>query len=220
VVVLRTFERRLERLVEGVMARAFRSGVRPVELGRRLVRTMDNNRTVGVSGRTMVPNHFTVRLSPDDAAAFAGMRDVLVVELANAAREHARDENYGFAGPVAVELVVEQERRAGTFAVDGALRQGSGGVGAGALVLADGSRLALGDGVVRIGRLPECEIQLADTNASRIHAEVRPRGEGFVLVDLGSTNGSQVNGARVTQRVLRDGDRITIGVTVLIFEAS
>ncbi len=219
-VVLRTFERRLERLVEGVMARAFRSGIRPVELGRRLVREMDNNRTVGVNGRTMVPNHFEIRLAPDDAAAFAGMRDVLLVELAEAARDHAREENYVFAGPVTVEVFVDHERRLGTFVVDSELRQGAGGVGAGTLVLSDGRRLTLGEKVVRMGRLPDCEIQLADTNVSRVHAEIRPRGEGFVLVDLGSTNGTLVNGNRVGERSLRDGDSITVGVTTMVFQAS
>ena len=55
---IRGFERRLERLVEGAFARAFKSGLRPVELGRRLVREMDDNRSVGVRGGTFVPNSF------------------------------------------------------------------------------------------------------------------------------------------------------------------
>jgi hypothetical protein len=80
-VVLRSFERRLERLVEGVFARAFRSGLRPVEIGRRLVRELDDHRTIAVSGRTLVPNHFTVRLSADDHANFADMEDALRAEL-------------------------------------------------------------------------------------------------------------------------------------------
>ena len=57
---LKGFERRLERMVEGVFARAFRSGLRPIEIGRRLVREIDDNRSVDVRGRTVVPNHFTV----------------------------------------------------------------------------------------------------------------------------------------------------------------
>ena len=87
-------------------------------------------------------------------------------------------------------------------------------------MLPDGRRLTLGDAVVRIGRLPECGIQLADTNVSRHHAEIRPANEGFLLVDLGSTNGTKVNGVRVDQRVLRDADEVTVGTTRLIFNAS
>ena len=60
---LQQFERRLERLVEGVFAKAFRSGLQPVELGRRLAREMDLHRTVGIRG-TISPNHFDIALAP------------------------------------------------------------------------------------------------------------------------------------------------------------
>src|SRR4051812_31062080 len=69
---IRGFERRLERMVEGAFARAFKSGLRPVELGRRLVREMDDNRSIGVRGGTVVPNHFTVALSHEDLEQFEG----------------------------------------------------------------------------------------------------------------------------------------------------
>src|SRR5690606_30627746 len=101
---IRGFERRLERVVEGAFARAFRSGLRPVELGRRLVREMDDNRSVGVRGETLVPNHFTIALSESDLEQFEGVQDSLSRELADAAREHARDEGYSFLGPVEIEL--------------------------------------------------------------------------------------------------------------------
>src|SRR5690606_28509760 len=104
---LQAFERRLERMVEGVFARAFRSGLRPVELGRRLVRVMDSQRSVGVSGRPVVPNAFTIYLSPDDHEQFADISDTLVRELCDAAREHARDEGYTFMGPITVDLEVD-----------------------------------------------------------------------------------------------------------------
>ena len=57
-------------------------------------------------------------------------------------------------------------------------------------------------------------------NVSRNHAEIRPQGDGFLLVDLGSTNGSKVNGVRVDQRMLNDGDELTFGNTRMRFEAS
>ena len=55
---------------------------------------------------------------------------------------------------------------------------------------------------------------------SRRHAEVRRQGNGFVVVDLGSTNGTRVNGAGVKERRLTDGDEITVGGTKIRFEAS
>lgn len=217
---LKGFERRLENMVEGVFARVFRSGLRPIELGRRLAREMDVNRSVDVKGRTVVPNAFTISLDPTDHERFAEIEDSLARELCDAAREHAHDEGYAFLGPVSVELVVDDGLRTGEFRIQGRMKEGVGGVGAGSLVLSNGERYVLGDRVVSLGRLPECDVTLSDTNVSRRHAEIRPRGDGFVLIDLGSTNGSKVNGIRVAERELRDGDELTFGNSRLTFQAS
>ena len=75
-------------------------------------------------------------------------------------------------------------------------------------------------GTVTIGRLPDCEVTLSDPNVSRRHAEVRPFGTGFLVVDLGSTNGTRVNGATVSEHQLKDGDAITVGATRIRFDAS
>jgi FhaA, N-terminal domain/FHA domain len=71
-----------------------------------------------------------------------------------------------------------------------------------------------------IGRSRECDLRLTDGNASRRHAEIAQEGSVYVLVDLGSTNGTELNGARVTRHELSDGDRITIGATDLVFGRS
>ncbi|MFN0093126.1 MAG: FhaA domain-containing protein [Acidimicrobiales bacterium] len=218
--VLRSVEKRLERLVDGAFARAFRTGVRPVELGRRLVREMDHSRSVGVKGRPVAPNDFSFALSPEDDARLAEIREVLVRELCDAAREHAREEGYSFMGPVRVQVAADPRVRPGAFELACRLSAGEGGRGAGSLVLASGERIGLGEGPVVIGRLPECQVQLSDPNVSRRHVEIRPAGPGFMVVDLGSTNGTKVNGVRVDQRQLRDGDQIVVGATTLTFEAS
>ena len=217
---LKAFERRVERLVEGAFARAFRSGLRPVELGRRIVREMDDNRSVDVRGRTIVPNTFAVQLSQPDFDQLADIHDTLIRELSDAAREHARDEGYTFLGPVEVDLVVDKKLWTGAFQIDGRMREGTGGIGAGSLLLPTGERVVLGEHTVTIGRNPDCTIVLADPNVSRQHAEIRPRGTGFVLYDLGSTNGSKVNGAKVREHDLVDGDEVSLGNTKMRFEAS
>ncbi|MDQ1467726.1 MAG: hypothetical protein QOH10_2141 [Actinomycetota bacterium] len=215
---LQAFERRLERLVEGAFTRAFRSGLQPLEIGRRLVKELDAGRTVGVRG-VVVPNHFTVVLSPADSERFASFRDALARELADAAREHARDEDYRFVGPVVVELTQDPQRRQGDLKVEAIIEQGEGGWTA-ALVLPDGRRVALGEEAATIGRLPDCAVPLSDPQASRHHAEVRPGTDGFRVVDLGSTNGTTVNGAIVGEHLLRDGDEIGVGNTVIRYEES
>ncbi len=207
-------------MVEGTFSRVFRSGVRPVELGRRLVREMDDRRSIGVSGRPMAPNAFTFRLSSTDHAELATIHDSLVRELSDAAREHARDEGYAFLGPVSVDIEPDDDLRTGMFELTARLVEGDGTGRVGALVLPTGQRVVLGEYVVTVGRLPECTITLADPNVSRHHAEIRPRGTGFVVVDLGSTNGTTVNERRITEHELADGDVISFGNTRFTFEAS
>jgi hypothetical protein len=68
-----------------------------------------------------------------------------------------------------------------------------------------------------IGRSKDCDIQLADPNVSRRHAEVRQEGAAYWVVDLDSTNGMEVNGRRLKRAKLRQGDRITLGSTELLF---
>ena len=217
---LKGFERRLERMVEGTFARVFRSGIRPVELGRRLVREMDDHRSVDVRGRTIVPNQYAVRVSQADFERFAEVQESLQRELAEAAREHARDEGYVFMGPVSVRLGPSDSQITGAFQIASRMREGTGGVGAGSLVLPTGDRIPLGERTVTFGRRPESTVQLADPNVSRNHAEIRPHGNGWLLVDLGSTNGTRVNGARVSSQELEEGDEVAFGNTIVTFEAS
>jgi hypothetical protein len=217
---LKGFERRLERLVEGVFARAFKSSLRPVELGRRLVREMDDQRTVNVQGGVAAPNDFTVTLGPDDHGQFVEIEESLTRELSEAARSHAKEEGYVFMGPVEVHLNLDPELHTGSFSLSARFKEGVGGTTGGSLVLADGKRVRLGDGIVTIGRANECEVRVADTSVSRRHAEVRATGDGWAVADLGSTNGTKVNGAIITDRKLKDGDTISVGDTHLRFESS
>ena len=216
---LKQFEQRLERLVEGVFTKTFRSGLEPVELGRRLTREMDMERVVGVHG-LVAPNQFKISLGTDDVRRFESVTEALTRELAEAVREHARDENYSFMGPVQVELEEDPALGKGEFLVTSAMLEAPGGASVGSLAMADGHRVAVGEEPVSIGRLPECDVVLSDPNVSRRHAEVRRRGNDFVVVDLGSTNGTKVNGAGIRERRLVDGDDITVGGTHIRFEAS
>jgi hypothetical protein len=88
-----------------------------------------------------------------------------------------------------------------------------------ALLLLDGQRLVVGPAGVTLGRSRQCDVVLDDPNVSRQHAEIRPRGGSWVLTDLGSTNGSRINGRTVERaEVIKPGDEIEVGATVLRFE--
>ena len=217
---LQGFEARLERLVEGTLAKPFRSSLQPVEIGRRLTREMDLQRRVGVRG-LIAPNVFIVTLAPADVDRFANFVDALSRELGDAAREHAKVEGYSFLGPVEVQIYEGTRLRAGRFTITAEVREGAGGSGVVELLMPDGARVSLAADPLAIGRLPECGIVLSDPNVSRRHAEVRRSGDLVVVVDLGSTNGTRVNGTPVRgEQRLADGDEITVGSTTLVVQMS
>jgi hypothetical protein len=246
---LQGLERRLEAMVDGVFGRAFRSSVKPIELGRRLVRDMDALRTVDVQGRTVVPNAFTFRLGRDDHERYRTIREALIRELVDVAHTHAADEGYAFLGPVVVTIDVDDSVRTGRFGLDAALRDVSTFAPAPAAVavprapvaapvveppvappvaappplrrvlieLPTGDRRSLPfDRSITIGRSPDGDVVLPDPSVSRNHARIQPLSDGWLLLDLASTNGTTVNGRRIDgpQR-LQVGDEITVGTVRL-----
>ncbi len=215
--VLRNLERRLEQLVEGVFARAFRSGLQPVEISRRLERQLEGERTLDTHGRSVGPNSYTVQMAPDDFARFSQIADSLQLDLSAAVRDRAEERGIRFPGRVGVVLVGDQKLATGRFNVVSAFVDGSPpGSTPAFLELSDGRRIPLA-GLATLGRLPESTVVLDDANSSRHHAEIRPVGDTFELVDLGSTNGSRVNGVRVDRRELAEGDVLTFGAISMVF---
>jgi pSer/pThr/pTyr-binding forkhead associated (FHA) protein len=88
-----------------------------------------------------------------------------------------------------------------------------------ALLIVDGKRLVVGPAGVTIGRSRQCDVVLNDANVSRQHAEIRPRGGSGVLSDLGSTNGSSLNGRRIEgAEVVKAGDEVEVGTSKIRFE--
>ena len=116
-------------------------------------------------------------------------------------------------------MLADETLRRGDLLVEAAIREGEGGR-VGRLVLADGRSVTLGDRSTVIGRMPDCDVRVDDTQVSRRHAEIRPDAGGYVLADLGSLNGTRVNGAPVGEHVLVDGDEIRVGPATIRFEAS
>jgi hypothetical protein len=215
--VLLGIERRLEALVEGAFSRVFKSELRPVELGRRMVREVDANVTIGIRGERVAPNHVAITLAKDDYERFSLFGDVLAAELADAIEEHAASENFNLMGPAMVDLLVSPKQRAGQFKIKTAIKAAPRAAAAkGWLETPNGTAVAVLDhDIVSIGRLPECEITVPDPNVSRRHAEVRVIDGSVAVVDLKSLNGTKVNGRGVPAdefgTPLTEGDVIVVG---------
>jgi len=221
---LRDFERRLGGLVEGLFSKTFRSGVQPVELAKRLIKEMDAGRTVGVN-EVWAPNHFAFSLSPVDHDRLEHAETAMAKELGTVIRENASERGWGLVGPPEVTFEVDDRLKKGDIGCAAALVEGPDRIEPAAaptpwvVVREDGSErtVALRGATATIGRLPECEVTVADRGASRRHAQIRLKDGEATLTDLGSTNGTDVNGHAVQSVALDDGDRITIGTTVLVF---
>jgi hypothetical protein len=190
---------------------------------------MDLRRTVAPRG-TLTPNQFEVLLSQSDRARFAPIEEELVDELITVAKDHADIERYTFLGPVTVKINTDEELSPGMVLISSEIVRPDEPPKA-LLVLPDGTRRELGARALTIGRLPDCDLVLADPNVSRYHAEVRPAsgtaavgpnrpaGGDYEVSDMGSTNGTKVNGMPLTAaRVLHEGDQITLGATTIRFE--
>lgn len=217
--VLRNFERRLEHLVEGTFARVFKSGLNPIEIGRRIVREIDANQSVAVDGALAVPNHYWVYISTADYERFQEVETPLTNELIEAARTHIADESYRVLGPVSVVLVEAPEYPEGTLQVQAQWREGATTPTTAELVMETGERFTIDDAGFSVGRLPNCSLILSDENVSRNHAVIQRGPGGWTLTDNGSTNGTTVNGAPVTEVQLQSGDKIVFGATPATFEA-
>ena len=226
---LRDFERRLGGLVEGLFSKTFRSGVQPIELAKRLIKEMDAGRTVGVS-EVWAPNHFVFYLGAEDASRLEQAEAAMAAELKTVALENASERGWGMVGPPEIEFLMDDELRRGDFVCEASLVEGEQKVapaaaangGPSLIVREDGAErtVTLPEDAATIGRLPDCEVVLKDKGASRRHAQIKLKDGVATLTDLGSTNGTRLNGAMVQSRTLEDGDRITIGSTVLEFRRS
>lgn len=207
-------------MASGIFKRSNRTNVRPIEIGRRLVADMDDKRSVDADGRRIAPNHFVVALNPNDLDQLSSFRAALETELVEAAKEYARDEGYVLQGSVTVKLADDASIKTGRIQITSKVSAKEPSPMAASLVVTGRDPLPLADRTVTIGRSPDCDISFDDANVSRRHAEIRVVLGAYVISDLGSTNGTQVNGVPITlERTLRDGDIITLGSHSIAFEA-
>lgn len=225
--ILSDFEDRVASAIEGLFAGAFRSPVQPAEIARALAREMDGCRVVGV-GKVYVPNGYIVVISEKDEERMEPLLGVLSGELATYLAAHADERGYEVSGRPLVRFEVDDDYRLGFFTVErssepseGAPEPERGPARTTATVTVSGVAhdVALLGERVTVGRLADCGIVLSDSNVSRVHAAFVAEGPGWAVEDLGSTNGTFLNGRPAKRESLRDGDVVQVGVTKLAYHA-
>lgn len=245
--VLQRFEKRLEGLVEGAFAKVFKGVVHPVEILNAMQREAEAHKAILAGGRTLVPNRYVIDLSPYDHSRLAPYAAALAQELAQSQAEFIGEQGWTVYGDVIVEIergdgldtgmfrvtaevytggdVAPQapppDPYGGGYAQGGGYGPGAGGAGAPArnvrLVSGDGRSYPLSIGSTVIGRGDQANMRLPDVGISRRHARLDFDGAQVVLTDLGSTNGTMVNGQRVSAVALNPGDMIQLGTTTLTY---
>lgn len=227
---LQRFERRLEELVSGAFARAFRSAVQPVEIAAALQRECDNNAQILSRQRRLAPNHFHVELSGTDMERLTPDDTALASELAQQVEEYAAEQGYVFPGPIAIDFEQADDLTTGRFrvrsraqarvsssATETQLRR------AVAMIEVNGTRHPLNPPGMVVGRGTDADLRINDPGVSRRHIEFavvagasgRREDLRIDVRDLGSTNGMLVDDQKVTRAAVRDGSTIRVGNTTL-----
>ena len=214
--LLDSFEKGLERAVNGAFAKTFRSGIQPVEIASALRSELDKKAAVVSRDRILTPNTFVVRLSPADDDKMRGLGPTLLDELDTLVHKHARTQGYSFAGPVTIALERDPGLSTGTLNVE-SQTAATGSVAWRAVVDIDGQRHPLVAARTVIGRGSDADITIPDAGTSRKHVEILWDGERAMVRDLGSTNGTQLQGRKVSEAPLPTDATITIGRTSIVF---
>ncbi len=292
-------ERRLERTVNGVFARAFKADVQPVEIASAIRKAMDDRAVTPSRGTVLVPNVFAIALSPTDYDRLSEFEDDILDELIASAEEHVDTQRYSPAGLIEISLERTSDLETGFFRVKPSKAKQAGktadsryasrpapparhdpirhdpirsepgrhrpdelepddgldGVdfappspppsgsrtppareeqprpvaprrtrpGDRPYLAARDDRFLLMGAINVVGRGEESDIIFEDPGISRRHSEIRVTTDGphlnATLRDLGSTNGTFVNGQRISSQRLADGDRITFGRTTVTYHA-
>lgn len=231
----------IESAVEGSMAQAMTGHLQPVEIAKKLARTMDSGQTIA-SDKTLVPNEYTVRVNPDDFAVFAPFRQSLERELAAHLRGLAQERGLSFIAPPRVTVEEDETVRPRRMRIKASLADATEPAQENAqaqftaplpvaqvraqldrtarLLFADKRAVPLEKPVLSLGRNLDNDVVIEDRRVSRHHAQIRYEHNTFCLYDLASANRTQVNGSAVEQVVLHDGDRISLGGVEIIFQRS
>jgi hypothetical protein len=213
--LLDSFERGLERAVGGAFAKTFKSGIQPLEISAALRRELDTKAAVVSRDRILAPNTLTVRLSHADKQRMDALGDALIDELTGLVQQHASAQRYTFPGGIRITLEADPTLAEGVVQVDSLSVKGS--VVWAPVLDINGTRYPLLKSRTIIGRGSEADITVEDSGTSRKHIEILWDGARGQVNDLGSTNGSLLNGEPFSQAALPPDSVIQIGRTRILF---
>ena len=237
--ILDSLEQRLDKLVNGSFSKAFKSDVQPTELGAIMQQEMDA-KSREIDGRLTAPNLFVIDLGEGDYSRLQSYVSVLSGELEKLANEYATQQRYALVGSPQVTFKLEPSFDTGIFRISsdfgqpiptpaspvqtGPAEQSNVSVNMiqdvtpPRLISVSGNTFLLTEPITKIGRGDQADIKIEDAGVSRLHCAVI-LGSEVVVKDLGSTNGTVVDGRIITEAVLNEGSIISIGSTTLTYRS-
>lgn len=213
--ILDNFEKGLERVVNGAFAKTFKSGLQPLEVTAALRRELDTKAAVVARDRILVPNRFVVRLASGDYTRMTGLGPALIDEFTQLVQQHATAQRYSFAGGISIELTRDDSLSEGVCRVES--ENVKGAVAWTPVLEVNGKRYPLTKSRTVLGRGSEADVPVDDAAASRRHVEILWDGKRGEARDLGSTNGTKLNGQPLRSAPLAPDSTIEIGRTRIRF---
>ena len=237
--LLENLEQRLDRIVNGSFSKAFKSEVQPVELGAALQQEIDN-RAETLAGQTVVPNIFVIELGLVDHNRLNPYFETLSAELTALADQYSSEQRYTTVDGAQISFNLDSVLETGVFRIRSTAAAKSSDApsrpamdpdltpqvplssfavaSSPYLVSITGQEFKLTKSVSNVGRGAEADIQIDDSSVSRLHCAI-VLGSDVLVRDLGSTNGTLVDGVRATETVVHDGSIIKIGNITLTYKS-
>ena len=206
-------EERIELAFHSMFARLSKAELQPVEITQAIRQSMDKAAKELAGDRVLVPHRYLILISGHDSSKISPS---LLLAMKTEIGMHAAKQGYRLAGELQLTLQVDSKVPRGQVKVGSSAVQSD--VSWQPALLVDGQRIQLRSGTTTVGRDDRADVTVDDRGLSRIHFEIAWNGEAAALRDSGSTNGTFVDGVRVSEIALRNGSKIAAGRTEMIFE--
>ncbi|MEY4714457.1 MAG: hypothetical protein RIQ37_787 [Actinomycetota bacterium] len=210
---LDTLEKRLEGAVSSVFAKVSKAELQPVEVLAAVRNAMDNAANAIDRDRVLVPHTYYIYVATSD---FPKLTPALVESVRIELAKHASKQNYRFSGDLT--LLPRGDSKLGRAQVRIEALSENPTVLWRPFLVWDGQRFEIPQGTTSVGRDEAAQITIDDRGLSRLHFEIAWNGQVAAIRDLQSTNGTSVDGTRISEAVLRSGSRISAGRNEFEFE--
>lgn len=212
---LENFEKGLERIVTGAFSKTFKSELQPIEIAAAIKSEMDSKASIVTRDRILAPNTYSVRLSAADFTRMRALGANLITELTNLAQNHAIKQGFQFGAALDIKLIEDGSLNLGQIVVTSATEEIA--VSWSPALDLNGKRYLLTASRTSVGRDESADIQIDDSGLSRKHFEILWDGSKAGIRDLGSTNGTKVDGRAMSESPLQNESRVSAGRSEFVF---